>query len=202
MKTKVKILLTALIISVFLVSGISVAAEESEAAGATLSEAVTDVSDERENLFTLIYETALTYASEIFSFLSLIGTLIVGHFYRRGLIPSVKSVLSNMGSTVGNIKESSDKHYERQQAENEKLSLSLSELEMTIASQSEKLSALEQRLISEEDIYKQRERSNLILSAQIDLLYDIFMSSSLPQYQKEATGEKINKMRKEIKSYE
>ena len=41
-----------------------------------------------------------------------------------------------------------------------------------------------------------------ILAGQIDMLYSIFMSSGLPQYQKDEIGEKIKEMREELKSYE
>ena len=34
------------------------------------------------------------------------------------------------------------------------------------------------------------------------LLYSIFMSSSLPQYQKDMIGERIEELREELKSYE
>ena len=35
----------------------------------------------------------------------------------------------------------------------------------------------------------------IILSAQIDMLYDIFMTSSLPQYQKDAVSKRIGEMK-------
>jgi hypothetical protein len=34
-----------------------------------------------------------------------------------------------------------------------------------------------------------------IMSAQVDMLYNIFMSSSLPQYSKDAVGERISEMK-------
>ena len=36
------------------------------------------------------------------------------------------------------------------------------------------------------------------MKAQVDMLYEIFMSSSLPQYQKDSVGEKISSMRKSL----
>ena len=38
----------------------------------------------------------------------------------------------------------------------------------------------------------------IILESQIDMLYDIFMSSSIPLFQKEAVGEKISAMKKRL----
>ena len=42
---------------------------------------------------------------------------------------------------------------------------------------------------------KGSEDTRVILSAQVDMLYDIFMTSALPQYQKDAVGERIAAMR-------
>ena len=39
----------------------------------------------------------------------------------------------------------------------------------------------------------------LVVDTQIDMLYDIFMSSALPQYQKDAVGERIAKMKGAIR---
>ena len=41
-----------------------------------------------------------------------------------------------------------------------------------------------------------------LLGVQIDLLHDIFMSSSLPEYKKEEVGERIRSMKKELSSDE
>ncbi len=158
--------------------------------------------ESERNIFQLIYDTALEYAAEIFSFLSLIGTLIISYFYKRGLLPSVKTAISGIGSAVGKIKESSDRQCESQKQDAEKATERFAELESTITAFGEKLTALEEHLIGEEEIQKQIEKSDIILSSQIDMLYDIFMSSSIPHYQKEATGERIVRMRKEIESYE
>ena len=38
-----------------------------------------------------------------------------------------------------------------------------------------------------------------LMSAQIDMLYDIFMTSSLPQYQKDAVNKRISEM-KEVRA--
>jgi hypothetical protein len=55
--------------------------------------------------------------------------------------------------------------------------------------------ALEKRLVSEDEAKRDKEQLSTVMMAQIDMLYDIFMSASLPQYQKDAVGEKIAKMK-------
>lgn len=152
--------------------------------------------------FTEIYEAALLHASEIFSFLSLIGTIAVSYFYKKGLLPSVKSALSALGGLVGGIKETSDKQREEQTVSARQTDERLCEFERLLGSYGKTLENMESRLIAEREVYDRLEKTNVILSGQIDMLYDIFMTSSLPQYQKEATGERINKMRRELSGYE
>lgn len=206
MKQKTKILITAFILCFIMSFAFSVSANSDtevtiDQNGLTQESESTE-NDFTENPFALIYDTTLMYASEILSLMSFIGTLIISYFYRRGLLPSVKGVLGNMSTSVMKLKETSDKEIESRKEENTKIEKRLDVFDSALKNQSELISSLESRLIAEEDIYKQRERSNLILSSQIEMLYEIFMSSSLPQYQKEAMGEKINKMRKELCCYE
>lgn len=206
MKQKTKILITAFILCFIMSFAFSVSANNDtevtvDWSGLTQESESTE-NDFTENPFALIYDTTLMYASEILSLMSFIGTLIISYFYRRGLLPSVKGVLGNMSTSVMKLKETSDKEIESRKEENTKIEKRLDVFDSALKNQSELISSLESRLIAEEDIYKQRERSNLILSSQIEMLYEIFMSSSLPQYQKEAMGEKINKMRKELCCYE
>ncbi len=206
MKQKTKILITAFILCFIMSFAFSVSANSDtevtvDWSGLTQESESTE-NDFTENPFALIYDTTLMYASEILSLMSFIGTLIISYFYRRGLLPSVKGVLGNMNTSVMKLKETSDKEIESRKEENTKIEKRLDVFDSALKNQSELISSLESRLIAEEDIYKQRERSNLILSSQIEMLYEIFMSSSLPQYQKEAMGEKINKMRKELCCYE
>ena len=42
------------------------------------------------------------------------------------------------------------------------------------------------------------EELSVIVGTQIDMLYDIFMTSALPQYQKDAVGERVAKMKEAL----
>ena len=58
--------------------------------------------------------------------------------------------------------------------------------------------------VKDGELLKNRENQNLtvIISAQIDMLYDIFMSSALPQYQKDAVGERVALMKEALRGNE
>ena len=44
----------------------------------------------------------------------------------------------------------------------------------------------------------ERERMRIIMQGQIDMLYDIFMTSALPQYKKDEVGTRINEMKEKL----
>ena len=158
--------------------------------------------EETKNGFTLAYNLLLDHLSELLSALTLIASLVVGYFYKKGLLPSVKGVLSGINGAVGRLKESSDKEIENRKSDAKKVEDTLASFEKSLEEQGKLILGIEERLISEEEYYKQKEKLNLILSSQVDMLYNIFISSSLPQYQKDAMNEKILAMKKELKNYE
>jgi len=57
---------------------------------------------------------------------------------------------------------------------------------------------LKEKFAYVDEAQQERQELKLILDSQIDMLYDIFMASALPQYQKDAVGEKIAKMKEAI----
>ncbi len=158
--------------------------------------------DSSKNFFTLVYDTLSDHISELLSALTLISSIVVGYFYKRGLMPSVKGVLSGINGAVGRLKESSDKEIECRKSDAKKVEDTLSSFGKSLEEQGRLISGIEERLITEEEYYKQKEKLNLILTSQVDMLYNIFISSSLPQYQKDAMSEKILAMRKELTNYE
>jgi hypothetical protein len=78
----------------------------------------------------------------------------------------------------------------------------LGELENSVTLFRETLDTLEEQLQCEAEYVKERKKMNRIMLAQIDMLYDIFMSSALPQYQKDAVGGKIQIMKEELGLYD
>ena len=57
------------------------------------------------------------------------------------------------------------------------------------------ISVLTERLEGLTDSKEEQEKMRTIMSAQIDMLYEIFLCSSLPEYQKEAVREKVAAMK-------
>lgn len=155
-----------------------------------------------ENLFEQIYLKVCEYASEILSVMTLIGTLIVGFAYKKGLLPLVSRAISAIQSSVNKIKSDTEEGAKSTSLGMDTLSERLSGVENSLSLMSEDLMELSAKLECESECIKERKRMKTILTSQIDMLYDIFMTSSLPQYQKDATGARIQCMREELAAYE
>ena len=166
-----------------------------------------DTDDNVENIslnaiFSELYSFASEYASEIISTVTLAGTLVVGFAYKKGLIPMLGKVTGNIQSAVVKIKENTE---ESNRSASERLDgitdrLGCVENSLTLAAGS--IERLEEKLASEEKEIACRRMMDTVMRSQVDMLYDIFMASALPQYQKDAVGMRIQKMREELSKYE
>lgn len=191
MKNKIKYLIAIALVVIFSSSLVVSASAEGE---------VTDVAVESEgNFFTVAYEELSAYASEILCGLTLAASLILAFAYKKGLLPLVQSALVSIGNAVTKIGDSAKKSEEQTALLEENIGSSIKNAKDMIGALTEKISSLDnavnERLVMDEKARGEYEKLRFIIEGQIDMLYDIFMSSALPQYQKDAVGERIGKMK-------
>lgn len=191
-------------IALTLALGLGVAAEEvnppeNTDVGGEYTENLPDLSEEcgetEINIFEEIYSAAEANADKIFSILAFLGTLVVGVGYKSGLLPLLRDALSKLKSAIDGVK--ADGEMSKAITENK-----MAEISSFVKESNEKLRGIEERLGNYELSMEERESMRLVLASQVDMLYAIFMSSALPQYQKDEIGIKIQEMREELASYE
>ena len=170
--------------------------------GEAIAESEADKGGSGENVFQQIYDEAKINADKIFAFLAFFGTLAVGIGYKSGLLPLLRDALTRLKSSIDGVKADTDLANEIIEQNLKDLSLSVDEIGQEISSNSLELSRIKLEMRELENIKCEREAMRVILSSQIDMLYAIFMSSALPQYQKDEIGEHIGRMKEELKYYE
>ena len=74
----------------------------------------------------------------------------------------------------------------------------LASFENTAEKICENIEALSQKLLSLEGEGKERAIYKTVMLSQIDMLYEIFMQSGIPQYAKDSLGERVTKMKKAL----
>ncbi len=150
------------------------------------------------NIFSELFALAGEYSGEIFSLLSLLASLILAYLYKSGLTPLVKNTLGALGKTVTSIRESAERGEEKASVVTGALTERLEICEGIITKLSEAIERVSQSLEQKEAEAGERMSLKVVLGAQIDMLYEIFMTSALPEYKKNAVGERITKMREAI----
>lgn len=155
-----------------------------------------------ESFFGLVFEEIKANSENILSALAFAASLLVAFTYKKGLLPNLKSGIERLSDAVSKLRDAS-----KEQSENSSLALGtagehLENAKNALEAILERLSRLENELSYAKETRSEREEFKLILLSQTDMLYDIFMNSSLPQYQKDIVGEKIAAMKESIKKGE
>lgn len=192
MKNKLKYLI-ALVLATMLFAGFAVCASAEDGIEES-AEAETE-----SNFFSKVYEEVTAYTSEILCTLTLAGSLTLAFAYKKGLLPLVEKSLLAIGNAVSGIKESTGKNAEASATLIATVEKQLSATSALLTSLAEKVSSLDKALgaslENESEARLEAKELRLVVDAQIDMLYDVFMFSALPQYQKDAVGERIAKMK-------
>ena len=192
MKKKTKILI-AFALSVIFIASFSVFSFASEADGAN---------GERESVFSLVYGFALENADKIFSLLAFIGAIILSFAYKKGLFPFVRKALSSLGAAVSSLREESEKNASLGNAFMEDLKNKLGASEAALENAEKRLSLLEEKISMANAVSEKSDQLRAVMLAEVEMIYEIFISSSLPQYQKDRVGEAYLKMKSALLSEE
>lgn len=166
--------------------------------GVAASAEYTDTEEEKTNIFETVYAEALKHSDKILSALAFSASLILAFAYKKGLLPLIKGALSALMASVARLKEETENASLTAKCTIEESSARLDETKMLLESLAGRLKAIENELSANAEEQNMHRDIKRVMSAQVDMLYEIFMSSSLPAYQKESVGERIAEMKKTL----
>ena len=155
----------------------------------------TDESGNGENIFDSLYTAVTDNLDKILSSFAFIGSLLIAFTYKKGLLPAVNQSLSAIGGVVGNIKEQTEKGISSASENSEKITNELTNTQNLLNSIRERLESLETELNSASKTASEIDKFKSVLTAQTDMMYEIFMTSSLPQFQKDNIAGHIREIR-------
>ena len=148
-----------------------------------------------KNGFEQIYDTVIMHISEILSLAAFIGSLICAIIYKSGLMPLIENGLLGLKNAAVKIKEATDRAESDNKESINGISDRITDLEETIADMGEAFGKLREALSGLEDQKAHQTRLDTVLTGELDMLYDIFMTSSLPEYEKARVGERMTKLK-------
>ena len=200
MKKTTKILtfliLTALSLSfIFGISAFALSEDVSDTEQSTEMQVYGESTEESTNVFESIFDSLESYASEILSALAFAGSIIIMLCYKRGLMPVLNDGVRALKCGVKSINEKSESFNAHAIAICDGIDERLGRAESMAEDLLKSNELVEKRLSELQGESREREKLSIILSSQIDMLYEIFMSAALPQYLKDSVGEKISEMK-------
>lgn len=143
------------------------------------------------NFFEKLYDAVTDYISEILCVLAFGGSFLIAVLYKKGLLPLLKGALGAINSAVGRIKDATESSAIADTEKTAKITEALDRAQSLIEAQTRSLEDVEKRLDALSQDKSEREKMKLILECEVELLYDIFMSSALPEYQKDAVAKRL-----------
>ena len=163
-------------------------------------EAVSEAEDAHssDNAFATLYAYIEEHAADIFSALAFISSALVVIVYKKGLLPALSSSISKISAALSGFIDNAKDGEEKTQGALLELTGILQNTEIALDAAEKRLDKLCSELAKVEKIKSEQEKIELVLSTEIDLLYEIFASSSLPQYRKDLIGERVAKMKSEL----
>lgn len=166
-----------------------VSAESEATADADIAGALAESTE--VNFFEKLYDAVTDYISEILCVLAFGGSFLIAVLYKKGLLPLLKGALGAINSAVGKIKDATENSAIADTEKTAKITEALDRAQSLIEAQTRSLEDVEKRLDSLSQDKSEREKMKLILECEVELLYDIFMSSALPEYQKDAVAKRL-----------
>lgn len=151
-----------------------------------------------KNIFEAAYDEIIKHSDKLLAAMAALSSVVLAIAYKKGLLPIIKGALSALASQVAKFKEDTEREIGKANESTLAITEKLSKTENILSLLTDKLDTVEKELSESADNKTKSEVLAKVMNVQVDLLYDIFMSSSLPQYQKEIVGEKISEMKKSI----
>ena len=196
MKIKVVIFLSLIFALIF--GTVTVFAADVPEINEQNTEEATTAPEGERSVFEEIYSFAKRNADGIMSALALGASIMLTVLFRNGLFPFLKTALKNITLSIEEIRKDAKEKSEGTRELSDVIDKRLGAAEDIFESLEERLEHAEEKMLEIEKLSGNTKCTNEVILLEVELLYEIFMSSSLPEYQKESVGEKISKIRKRI----
>lgn len=148
-----------------------------------------------DSFFTEMFAEVKEHSAEIFSLLTLVGSCVLAFSYKNGLMPTLKKGVGGIGGAVNDIKDYTVRTEKSVEELGRFTKEELDGLARLLGGAESTVSEIKERLSSLEDGAKRSKRLECVIEAELELLYNIFMFSSMPEYQKAAVSKKMEELK-------
>ncbi len=150
---------------------------------------------EEEGFFLLLYERLGAHLPEVFSALSLLSACIIGLCYKKGLLPLLREGLGAISAATKDCEKSATKQTEQALKIYENANNTIHFANDLAKKTEQALAEIETKLDAFGDQKGEIEKLHLLMEGQVDMLRDIFLSSALPQFEKDRVFGRVEEMK-------
>lgn len=154
--------------------------------------------ESEKNFFEALYGAISENSAEIASIAAAVCSMILAFVMSRGLTPMLKNALGGIARAASELGEDVRESEKHSATVTDALMERLSLTEATVERLTGVIETLSERSTHDQEEQLMREDILTVMSAQVELLYDLFMSSALPEYKKAAVGERVSLMRHKL----
>ena len=150
------------------------------------------------NVFKSIYDAVKENSAQIASIAAAVCSVILAFVMSRGLTPMLKDALGGIARVAGKLGEDVRESEKHAAVVTDALTERLALAEATVERLTGVVEALSEKSAHDGEEQLMREDILTVMSAQVELLYDLFMSSALPEYKKDTVGQRVSLMRHKL----
>lgn len=147
------------------------------------------------SLCQLLLDGLERYTPEILSAMALVSSLLLLLGYKRGFLPLLQGGLGKLCGAVRELGAQTEAHRASADGLASDVSERIRKTESHLSTVGETLRQLEDKLPCAAETERHLRDVETVLLSQVDMLYELFLSTSLPQYRKDGIGERVSAMR-------
>ena len=198
-----KFLITiGLCLALLIAVAIPAAAMEASVEAPLAREVVQTKSEAEKNIFFTAYDEIASHLPEFLSALSLLGAGMIAFCYKRGLLPLLKNGIGAIGSATMDCGKKVEAYAEESRNICEKANDSIHLITTYMKRIEDTLCALEEKIAVTCSEKKEKKELCELMRGQVDMLLEIFLASSLPQFEKDRVCKKVEEMKQSIRAAE
>lgn len=152
-----------------------------------------------ENPFFALYDTLSSHLPELFSALSLAGACIIAFCYKRGLLPLLKEGIGAIGSAALDCGKKAEDFASESKEICDKVNNYVHSITSYIETIEQALADLNKKISEFGDQKAEALMLHELMLGQVEMLQEIFLVSSLPQFEKDRICKRVEEMKRDLK---
>ena len=149
-----------------------------------------------DELYTLISQ----HIGEIFAVLACAFSGLLMVCYKKGILPLINGGITALSGGVSELSREAQKQSESSQGISAMLSEKLKCADELLTKMGSSLAAMEKKLNEAQATKEESEITRLVLLEEVNMLYEVFMAATLPEYQKERISKQVSAMREKLEA--